>query len=101
MQQQTDFTMLKENLASIHNHLENKTWTKKQDPKFIKALTGIEGVFNELSTHLYVMVSYFEQYVDAIHSSPLFEPVVKQDKNDNEYSDPTQTFSAPADEVAK
>ncbi len=100
MQQQTDFTMLKENLASIHNHLENKTWTKKQDPKFIKALTGVEGVFNELSTHLYVMVSYFEQYVDAIHSSPLFAPVVEQDKNDNEYS-PTQTFSAPADEVAK
>ena len=72
---------------------------KKQDPKFIKALTAVEGVFNELSTHLYVMVSYFEQYVEAIHSSPLFLPAVAENENDNEYTNPTQTISEPAEVV--
>ncbi len=74
---------------------------KKQDPKFIKALTSVESVFNELSTHLYVMVSYFEQYVEAIQASPLYAPSVEESKNDNEYSDPTQTFSEPAEEVTE
>jgi hypothetical protein len=46
------------------------------------------------------MVSYFEQYVEAIQASPLYAPTAEQSKNDNEYSDPTQTFSAPAEEVA-
>ena len=74
---------------------------KKQDPKFIKALTNIDVALGDLSNHLYMMVSYFEQYVEAVHSSPLFAPLLEEDKNDNEYSDPTQTFSAPAEEVAK
>jgi hypothetical protein len=81
--------------------LENKTWTKKQDPKFIKALTAVEGVFNELSTHLYVMVSYFEQYVEAIQASPLYASAPEESKNDNEYINPTQTFPAPAEEVTE
>ena len=79
--------------------MENKTWVKKQDPKFIKALGSVEGVFNELSTHLYVMVSYFEQYVEAIQSSPLYAPAPEESKNDNEYTNPTQTFSEPAEVV--
>ncbi len=73
---------------------------KKQDPKFIKSLNNIDKAFGELTTHLYMMISYFEQYVEAVHASDLFAPVMVQDKNDNEYSDPTQTFSAPAEEVA-
>ena len=81
--------------------MENKTWVKKQDPKFIKALTSVNDVLNEISTHLYIMVSYFEQYVNAIHTSPLFNNAPVADENDNEYSNPTQTFSAPAEEVAK
>jgi hypothetical protein len=47
------------------------------------------------------MVSYFEQYVEAIHSSPLFLPAVAENENDNEYSNPTQTFPAPAEEVTE
>ena len=80
--------------------MENKTWVKKQDPKFIKALTNVDNVLGELSSHLYVMVNYFEQYVNAVQSSPLFYNAPVTDKNDNESSNPTQTFSAPA-EVAE
>jgi hypothetical protein len=47
------------------------------------------------------MVSYFEQYVEAIHSSPLFLPAVAENENDNEYTNPTQTFPAPAEEVTE
>jgi hypothetical protein len=45
------------------------------------------------------MVSYFEQYVEAIQASPLYASSPEESKNDNEYSDPTQTFSAPAEVV--
>ena len=81
--------------------MENKTWVKKQDPKFIKALTSIDNTLVQLSTHLYVMVSYFEQYVEAVHGSSLFASAPVQDKNDNEYPNPTQTFSAPAEVAAE
>jgi hypothetical protein len=79
--------------------MENKTWVKKQDPKFIKALKNIDDSLAQLSTHLYVMVSYFEQYVEAIQASPLYAPAADESKNDNEYSNPTQTFSEPAEEA--
>lgn len=81
--------------------MENKTWTKKQDPKFIKALKNIDDSLAQLSTHLYVMVNYFEQYVEAIQASPLYASAPEEDKNDNEYSNPTQTFSAAAEEVTE
>lgn len=100
MPQPTDFKNLKENLLSIQTQLQNQTWVKKQDPKFIKALNNIDNAFADLTTHLYMMISYFEQYVEAVQSSDLFAPLVEKDKNDNEYSSPTQTFSASAEEVA-
>lgn len=81
--------------------MENKTWVKKQDPKFIKALNNIDNALGELSSHLFVMINYFEQYVGAVQSTPLFMEAIKPDENDNEYASPTQTFSAPAEEVAE
>jgi len=47
------------------------------------------------------MVSYFEQYVEAIQASPLYASAPEESKNDNEYINPTQTFPAPAEEVTE
>ena len=84
----------------LQKKLADKSWTDAQDPEFIVALNRIDNTFQQMGAQIYIFISYFEQYVEAIHSSPLFASAPVEDKNDNEYS-PTQTFSAPADEVAE
>jgi hypothetical protein len=85
---------MKEIHETIQKRLQDTKWIEEQDDEFIKALQDIETAIGELSAYLYIMLSYFEQYVDAVQTSPLFAPTDAPVKNDD-VSDPTQTPDSP------
>lgn len=80
---------------TIKKQLENKSWSKAQDKDFLKAVERAESSIVELVSHLYGLVNYFEQYVAAVHNSPLFDSALKRVDNDDVSTNPTQT-PAPA-----
>ena len=79
----------------LETKLADKTWTDAQDPEFIKSLEQIKGVIESLSSHIYIFVSYFEQYYNAVASSPIFNEAAAMSNPQNGEVSPTQT-SAPA-----
>lgn len=85
---------MKEMHETIQKKLQDTKWIEDQDDEFIKALRDTEVALAELSSYLYIMLSYFEQYVEAVQTSPLFAPADAPVKNDD-VSSPTQTPSSP------
>lgn len=85
---------MKEVHEKIKQKLQDTKWTELQDDEFIKTLNQVETALSELSAYLYIMLSYFEQYVEAVQSSPLFAPADAPVKNDD-VSSPTQTPASP------
>lgn len=85
---------MKEMHETIQKKLQDTKWIEDQDDEFIKALRDTEVALSELSSYLYIMLSYFEQYVEAVQTSPLFAPVDAPLKNDD-VSSPTQTPASP------
>lgn len=83
---------MQETHQTIQKYLANKEWSEAQDSEFINALTKVEAVLSDITGYLYIMVNYFEQYVHAIQTSPLYmKPTIE---NDDDVS-PTQTSSSP------
>jgi hypothetical protein len=86
---------MKELHGTIQKKLLDTKWIEDQDDEFIKALRNTEAALGELSSYLYIMLSYFEQYVEAVKTSPLFAPDDAPIDNDDVLSSPTQTAASP------
>lgn len=85
---------MKELHETIQKKLQDTKWIEDQDDEFIKALRNTEAALGELSSYLYIMLNYFEQYVEAVKTSPLFAPDDAPIGNDDVLS-PTQTPASP------
>ena len=75
----------------LETKLADKTWTEAQDDEFIKSLEQLKTVIEQLSAQVYIFVDYFEQYCNAITSSPLFNQEAARSNPDNGEVYPTQT----------
>ena len=84
----------------MQKKLADKTWTDSQDADFIAALNRIENTFQQMGAQIYIFVSYFEQYVAAIQSSPIFSSG-DIPSDDSQSSNPTQTSAEPANRAEK
>lgn len=82
-------------LQQIQKKLTDQSWIEQQDPDFIEALKSADTIFEAMGTQIYIFVSYFEQYVQAVSSSPLFS-ANGSPSNDSQSNAPTQTISDPA-----
>ena len=83
----------------LQKKLADKTWTDTQDPDFIKALGRIENTLQQMGAQIYIFISYFDQYVAAMQSSPILASGdVPSDGSQS--SNPTQT-PAPANRAEK
>jgi len=69
---------------------------KKQDPKFIKSLTNVENLIQNLSGQIYYFIDLFDQYAAAISKSPIFQEGTSPLDPQNGEDFPTQTSSEPA-----
>jgi hypothetical protein len=85
---------MKELHETIQKKLQDTKWIEDQDDDFIKALSNTDAALSELSSYLYIMLNYFDQYVEAVKTSPLFAPTDAPLENDD-VSSPTQTPSSP------
>jgi hypothetical protein len=85
---------MKELHETIQKKLQDTKWIEDQDDDFIKALRNTDAALAELSSYLYIMLNYFEQYVEAVQTSPLFAPTDAPLENDD-VSSPTQTPASP------
>lgn len=90
---------MKETFLTIQKYLANEEWASKQDDDILNAIRQCEGIVADVTTHLYIFVNYFEQYVQAVTESPLFNADTDA-KNDNISTGPTQT-PAPANRAEK
>lgn len=80
----------------IQNQLENKTWVKKQDPKFIKSVEGTQNLIQNLSGQIYFFLDLLDQYNAAISTSPIFKDGTSPLDSQNGEDFPTQTSSDPS-----
>lgn len=80
----------------IQEQMKDESWKSQQNPDFINAVTKVEATMTELSMSLYVLVDYFEQYVEAIRTSPLFGGEREHTESDDVSSVPTQTAASRA-----
>jgi hypothetical protein len=71
--------------------MKDENWKSQQNPEFINAIQRVEATMNELTSYLYILVNYFDQYVDAVKTSPLFGPAPDYTESDDVSSAPTQT----------
>jgi len=78
----------------IQEQMKDENWKSQQNPDFINAVTKDEATMTELSMSLYVLVDYFDQYVDAIRTSPLFGGEPEHTESDDVSSVPTQTAAS-------
>lgn len=92
---------MQETHQTIQKYLANKSWTDTQDEELIKSLTQVETVLGDVTTYLYIMVNYFEQYVHAVQTSPLFVTPSDSSENDDVSNGPTQTSPAPANRAER
>ena len=91
---------MKKTFEILQKKLSDKTWTDAQDPELIVALGRIEETFQQMGSQIYIFISYFEQYVNAIQSSPVF--ATAGDQSDGSISsNPTQTSPDPANRAER
>ena len=75
----------------IAEQMKDENWKSQQNPEFINAIQRVEATMNELTSYLYILVNYFDQYVEAVKTSPLFGPAPDYTESDDVSSAPTQT----------
>lgn len=75
----------------ILEQMKDENWKSQQTPEFINAIDKVATTMNELTAYLYILVNYFEQYVHAVKTSPIFGPAPEDAKSDDVSTDPTQT----------
>jgi hypothetical protein len=74
--------------------MKDENWKSQQNLEFINALEKVSTTMNELSAYIYILVNYFEQYVTAVRTSPLFGDTLDHTENDDVSSAPTQTAAS-------
>lgn len=87
-------------LQQIQKKLTDQSWIEQQDPDFIEALKSADTIFEAMGTQIYIFVDYFEQYVNAVSSSPLFS-ANGSPSNDSQSNAPTQTPAEPANRAER
>lgn len=75
---------------TISTKLKDQTWTEAQDADLLEALRGTEEIVTQLSTQIYLMTDYLEQYYVAVRALPLFT-AGDIPSDDSQLSSPTQT----------
>lgn len=88
---------MEKTFLKIQEKLNDTEWVAKQDPEIINLLKEAEDTVSKLSATVYIFVTYFEQYVDAITTMPMFVPPAP---SSNDTVGPTQT-SAPANRAER
>jgi hypothetical protein len=84
---------IKASFETISKKLTDQTWSDAQDADFIEALRNTQEVITQLSTTIYVMSDYMEQYTKAVRDLPLF--ALSEDAlDDSQLASPTQTDAA-------
>ena len=80
----------------METKLSDKTWTDAQDAEFIKNLSQIKNVVENLMVQISVFIDYFDQYVQAVHQASIFTsgPTTSDSENGEVSINPTQTISA-------
>ena len=73
--------------------MKDQTWTEAQDADLLEALRGTEEIVTQLSTQIYLMTDYLEQYYVAVRALPLFT-AGDTPSDDSQLSSPTQTDAA-------
>ena len=86
---------------TLEDKIQAQTWTSKHSEEDIKFFNDVKDMSENLVSQIYVFIDYFHQYVDAIQESAVFSQTKVEDAPENGKVYPTQTFSAPADEVAE
>lgn len=82
---------MEKTFLKIQEKLKDESWSKDQDPEIINLLKEAEDTISRLSATVYIFVTYFEQYVDAITTMPMFVPPTP---SSNDAVGPTQTSAA-------
>lgn len=90
---------MKTTFEILEKKLANTTWTEAQDPDFINALQNIEKTLQTMGSQIYIFITYFEQYVEAMQNSPLF--ATADDQSNGSQSKPTQTPAEPANRAER
>lgn len=75
----------------ILEQMKDENWKSQQTPEFINAIEKVATTMNELTAYLYILVNYFEQYVHAVKTSPIFGPPPSETESDDVSNAPTQT----------
>ena len=84
---------VKASFETISKKLTEQTWIDSQDADFIEALRNTQDIIGELSTTIYVMSDYMEQYTKAVRDLPLFAGL-EDTLDDSQLAHPTQTDAA-------
>ena len=88
--------------TTLETKLADKSWTDTQDPEFINVLSGVKNIVQNMSTNIFIMLDYFQQYTEAIYTSPIFAGVEGAQSSDDGKVNPTQTSAAaPANRAEK
>ena len=81
---------VKASFETISKKLTEQSWIDTQDKDFIEALRNTQDIITQLSTTIYVMSDYMEQYTKAVRDLPLF--ALSEDAlDDSQLARPTQT----------
>lgn len=78
----------------ILEQMKDENWKSQQTPEFINAIEKVATTMNELTAYLYILVNYFEQYVHAVKTSPIFGPAPEHTESDDVSSVPKQTSAS-------
>lgn len=79
---------------TLQTKLEDTTWTEAQDPEFIKALTDVRSIINNLAGELQTFMSIYYEYTRLIATNMMLVPGPVDEEQDVE-GIPTQTSSEP------
>lgn len=86
---------MEEIFLTIQKKLEDTTWTEAQDPEFIKALTDVRNIINNLAGELQTFMAIYYEYTRLIATNMMLVPG-PVDADENVEGIPTQTSAEPA-----
>ena len=79
----------------MQKKLEDTTWTETQEPEFIKALTDVRNVINNLAGELQTFMAIYYEYTRLIAENMMLVPAPVYG-DENVEGIPTQTPVPPA-----
>jgi hypothetical protein len=90
-----EVTSIQTLFENLEKKLSDQEWVKTQDEEFVKLLTQVSNVVQNLSAQVYIFISLYQQYVQAMEQSPIFSPgAAPSDEGEHGNVSPTQTSAA-------